>query len=115
MARYVDELRAIDLDVDVKNQLTEAAYVGAELAVHALRHAAGMPGGITRENVATVLDSTSGWDVGLTMAPLSWPRGDHHAATTLHGFDANRSTSPTWQGCSCREGGDPPPGPAHPS
>jgi ABC-type branched-subunit amino acid transport system substrate-binding protein len=87
VSRYVDDLRAVSDDVDVVNQNTQAAYVGAELAVQAMIAASGMPGGLTRDNVRSVLDSTTGWNSGLTVAPLSWSPGDHHAATTLHAFD----------------------------
>lgn len=87
VARYVDDMRAVSATVDVENQYAEAAYVGAELAVHTLLRASGMPGGLTRENVVQALDTTVGWDNGLTVAPLSWSPGNHHAATTLHAFD----------------------------
>lgn len=97
VGRYVDGMRAIDPDADVVNQYAESAYVGAELAVHALQRASGMPGGLTRENVAEALDTTSDWDNGLTVAPLSWSAGDHHAATALHAFDIafNATTATT--------------------
>lgn len=97
VARYVDDMRAIDPDADVVNQYAESAYVGAELAVHALQRASDMSGGLTRENVVEALDTTSDWDSGLTVAPLSWSAGDHHAATTLHAFDIvfNATTATT--------------------
>lgn len=97
VARYVDDMRSVDSDADVVNQYAESAYVGAELAVHALQRASDMPGGLTRENIVDALDATSDWDSGLTVAPLSWSAGDHHAATTLHAFDIvfNATTATT--------------------
>ncbi|HVM39895.1 MAG TPA: ABC transporter substrate-binding protein, partial [Acidimicrobiia bacterium] len=87
VAQYVADLRAVSTTVDVVDQNVQAAYVGATLAIRALTQASSMPGGLTRANVATALDSTSGWNSGLTAAPLSWSPGDHDAADTLHAFD----------------------------
>lgn len=85
--QYVEDMKAYSSSVDVDNQFAEGAYLGMRLTVDALTKASSMPGGLTRDNVIAVLDSTSNYDIGLSVRPLTWSKGNHFPQATVHAFD----------------------------
>jgi hypothetical protein len=90
--KYVNDMKAYSPNVDVVNQFTQGAYLGMRLALDVIAVASATEGGLTRAKVTEILDSTSGYDVGLTVAPLSWSKGNHFALTTVHAFDLDYTT-----------------------
>ena len=82
---YVNDMKAFSSSVDVNNQFAEGAYLGMRLTVDMLTKASNT--GLTRASIATLLDSTTNYDIGLTIRPLSWSAGNHFALTTVHAFD----------------------------
>jgi ABC-type branched-subunit amino acid transport system substrate-binding protein len=82
---YVNDMKAFSSSVDVNNQFAEGAYLGMRLTVDILSRASAA--GLTRANVVRTLDSTSNYDIGLTIRPLTWSAGNHFAATSVHAFD----------------------------
>jgi hypothetical protein len=95
---YTGDMTSYSPNVDVANQFAEGAYLGMRLAVDAIAVASVSSGGLKRSTVMSVLDNASGYDLGLTVAPLSWSKGDHFALTSVHAFDvAYSSTFGGWQ------------------
>lgn len=85
--QYVQDMKSYSSSVDVDNQFAEGAYIGMRLTVDVLRKASEAPGGLTREAVIAALDSTSNYDIGLTVRPLTWSKGNHFPQATVHAFD----------------------------
>lgn len=85
--QYVQDMKAYSSSVDVDNQFAEGAYIGMRLTVDVLRKASETPGGLTRQAVIAALDSTSNYDIGLTVRPLTWSKGNHFPQATVHAFD----------------------------
>lgn len=85
--QYVNDLTSYQKNADPNNQFAEGAYLGMRLAVAAIGAASVSSTGLTRATVATLLDNTKGFDIGLTVAPLSWSKGDHFAEARVHAFD----------------------------
>lgn len=85
--QYVQDMKAYSSSVDVDNQFAEGAYIGMRLTVDVLRQASETTAGLTRQAVIAALDSTSDYDIGLTVRPLTWRKGNHFPQATVHAFD----------------------------
>ncbi|HVF73648.1 MAG TPA: ABC transporter substrate-binding protein [Acidimicrobiales bacterium] len=83
--QYMQDMKAFSSSVDVDNQFAEGAYLGMRLTVDVLTKASAL--GLTRENVVRILDSTSNYDIGLSVRPLTWSKGNHFPQATVHAFD----------------------------
>ncbi|HEV7679725.1 MAG TPA: ABC transporter substrate-binding protein [Candidatus Dormibacteraeota bacterium] len=78
------DLCAVDnnCEVDALSAFTESGYVGMELVVESLTRTSP---DLTRDRLRATLDSTSGWNNGLT-GPLTWKKGNHLANTSMVAF-----------------------------
>jgi ABC-type branched-subunit amino acid transport system substrate-binding protein len=111
VSQYANTMHAYSSNVDVNNQFAEGAYVGMLLLEKAVAAASTGPGGLTRANVVAVLNSTNGWNNGLTVSPLSWTANNHFAETSVHAFDElYPSGFGGWQYIQGSETQDPNPG-----
>lgn len=81
VARFVDDVKAIAPNVDVRNQFLEGAYLGMSVFVEALRR---VGPNLTRPNLRRVLDSM---DYTSELAStLRWRSGRHHANSSAQAF-----------------------------
>jgi hypothetical protein len=80
---YADNLARQHSGAEPANPHTEGAYLGVRLLVDALRRVGPV---VTRDALARALDATTGFDTGLTLAPLTWRPGQHYANVTLHAY-----------------------------
>jgi ABC-type branched-subunit amino acid transport system substrate-binding protein len=87
---YCQQLKAQSSTADCHNEFTEGAYLGAKLFVSAVRKVGELGLPLTRDNLKTVLDTTT-FDLGLTKGPISYPRLPHIANTCMTAFVENYS------------------------
>ena len=86
VAAYVNDVKAVNPGIDVRNQFLQGAYLGANVFVEALRKAGP---NLTRANLKAALDSM---DYASDLAsPLSWRSGNHRANTRAQSFSMSVS------------------------
>lgn len=81
VATYVNDVRAVAPNADVRNQFLEGAYLGMSVLAEAIRRAGPE---LTRQRLRTVLDSMD-YRNQIT-AGLSWRPGRHHANVRARSF-----------------------------
>lgn len=81
VARFIEDVRSVDPQVDIRNQFLQGAYLGMEVFVEALRR---VGPNLTRARLRTTLDQMR-FDTDLS-GPLQWRRGDHRANPRAQAF-----------------------------
>lgn len=81
VARFIDDVRSIDPQVDIRNQFLEGAYLGMEVFVEALRR---VGADLTRARLKATLDSMR-FESDLS-GPLVWRTGNHKANPRAQAF-----------------------------
>lgn len=94
VAAYVNDVKAVNPGIDVRNQFLQGAYLGANVFVEALRKAGP---NLTRAGLKSALDQmTYSSDLA---SPLSWTQGNHRANTRAQSFSmaVSQGTFTDWK------------------